>query len=424
MEKDKNRKLTKKVCHPKKKKKINKIMKTISFLCLLSLIFACCASVMMSSVNATSLFHSAQQNQKQKSVVAPNPNKKARMYVSYCPTYFTNAIAVIDVNVYTGVYNIVGTSHLPSGVFGCSADYNPTFALDEKTDVVWMDFTSDLGYFVKVEVSDYNNATGTGKVTTSAFSSSSDFFTGFLNFKVRDSQGEFEGMTGTVTQDGFCSDGCIGWSGMSLVTRKAPVVALPFKEIADDTSYVDRVNNIFYVQAAYDLRDVTCAPQPWQDCLLSIDTLNGTLLRSVYNHDEHVYRFGYPSQPTSSGSRRHRTEAAATGSLIVDAFVVGMNQRCNKSANETNYAFARVNFEIISCAPTNVVIHEGPWISSFSRDNSVFSTASGNDDGDSAQFLTYDVTTGSVALQTKLTGLGKKLDAKMGLIFIWALWVE
>ena len=103
-----------------------------------------------------------------------------------------------------------------------------------------------------------------------------------------------------------------------------------------------------------------------------------------------------------------------------------MNARCNRSDQVTSYAFATVDlaqstFELISCVSTNIVIQEDPWVAAFAPSNEVFVTASGNADGEDPQFLSFDVQNGNVIVQTKLSGLSKKLDAKMGLIFVWAL---
>jgi hypothetical protein len=354
-----------------------------------------------------------------------NPAQLARLYVSFCPTYFTNAIAVVDVSVTTGAWTVLGTSHLPSGVFGCSADYSPTFASDpENPDKIWLDFTSDTGYFVSIETTK-NPSTNETTVETAAFESRSEFFTGFLNFKVRDSKNVFEGMTGTVTESGFCSDGCIGYGIQNLSgSKRERSRPLPFRAISDDTSFLDKQNSVFYVQASHDLRDTPCAPQDFQDCLLSIDSNTGELLKSVYNHDEHVYRFGNPSHATTTIPLPLLIQSNTTP--IVDAFVVGMNSRCNRSSQETSYAFARVNlaqsqFELISCITTKIVIQEAPWISAFSPANDVFVTSSGDGDGDDPQFVTFDVSTGKSIVDTKLSGLAKKLDAKMGLIFVWSV---
>lgn len=413
-------------------------MRTLSFSSSIFLCFLLSVVVGVFPVSSfTSAFklpfqqsHQRSSSSSSSSTTIPNPAQKARLYVSYCPTYFTNAIAVVEVSATTGAWTVLGTSHLPSGVFGCSADYNPTFASDPHApNIMWMDFTSDTGYFVKILVST-NATTNATQVTTSAFVSRSDFFTGFLNFKVRDSQQVFEGMTGTVTQDGFCSDGCIGYGIQNLTgTRREASNPLPFKAISDDTSFLDETNSIFYVQASHDLRDTPCAPQSWQDCLLSIDANTGELIKSVYNRDEHVYRFGFVAQPTTapSSSLSPSTSSSSSSSpVIVNAFVVGMNARCNRSDQETSYAFARVNlpesrFELVSCASTKVVIHEDPWVSQFAPSGELFCTSSGNGNGDDPQFLTYDVKSGNAIVQTKLSGLAKKLDAKMGLIFVWAL---
>ena len=358
------------------------------------------------------------------------PAPTARIYIGYCPTYFTGALAVVDVDTRSGKWTIVGHSKLPSGVFGCVADYDPVFASDPNNDdVMVMDFTEDTGYFVRIE-----SDAATKVVNATAFNSRSEFFTGFLNFKVRDSRNVYEGMTGTVTQDGFCSDGCIGYGIQNLSgSQRERSRPLPFKAIADDTSYLDRQRNVFYVQASHDLRSTPCAPQSYQDCLLAIDANTGALLRSTYNHDEHVYRFGSGATPLAAARHRqahgHRMAKQAAPPLIVDAFVVGMNKRCNRSKDATSYAFATVDlptstFNLISCVSSSVVIDEAPWVAQFSPDSTVFATASGNGNGDDPQFLSFETASGKELLNTKLAGLARALDAKMGLIFVWAVTVR
>jgi hypothetical protein len=73
------------------------------------------------------------------------------------------------------------------------------------------------------------------------------------------------GLTPTVTQNGFCNDGCIGFGQFDITSKSKykRLSVLPFKAIMDDTHFFDSSKNVFYTQASYDLRYV-CDRSPCQ----------------------------------------------------------------------------------------------------------------------------------------------------------------
>jgi hypothetical protein len=357
--------------------------------------------------------------------VSPQPGT-SRLFVSFCPTDFTNRLAVVDVVTATGKWSIVGTTKMPGGVFGCSALYDPTYSFDpQQPNEVILDFTSDAGYFVWVTIDSATNA-----VSTRAFNSRSLFFSGFLSFQVdtlpSSGEKEFVGICGDVTESGFCSDACIGFGRQNLTSAggKERSTALPYRAISDDTSYLDRRTQTFYAQASHPLLAGCGASESWEDCMLAIDARTGAVRSSRYNRNEHCYRFGLAEVPNAQRAP-HNREGATLGPIVA-AFVVGMNARCGRGDNETSYAFAEVdlstsNFTKVSCVSTKTIIHEGPWISSFSANSRFFVTSSGNGNGDDPQFLAFDVASGRVVTDTRLQGLARALKADMGLIFVWAV---
>lgn len=182
-----------------------------------------------------------------------------RLFIGYCPTDFTGAGAIVDVNPLTGAWTIKHSKvDLPSSeVFGCVADYDPTFDFSQSNpDELWLDFVSDDADFLNVNMA-------AGNVT--ALISPDEFFTGFIDFKVfPDDSGALQGITGTVTESGYCSNGCLGY-GIQNTTlashrRYRQISTIPFKAGADDTSFVDWEANTLAFQGSYDLRATTCGP--------------------------------------------------------------------------------------------------------------------------------------------------------------------
>ena len=326
-----------------------------------------------------------------------------RMFVAYCPTDFTGAGAIVDVDPITANWTIKAHVKLPSEVFGCVADYSPKYDFDHKDpNTLWFDFTSDDGFFLAVDTRFGN---------TTKVSSGDLFFTGFLNFKYIASDNKLQGLSGTVTENGFCFDGCIAYGHQDIVGRPRYVQEglLPFKEVPDDTSVINWEKGTYHFQAAYDLRDTPCAPTQSDQCLLSVNMSNGKMLSSTYTPHYDVFKFGRHVRPGGN----------------VSAFMVGFNTFCNAS-DETSYVFGKVNLETATGYPTgcvnqSVVIQTDEWISSNSLDDKWFATGSGNGDGDDPQLLVFDAETAAVKTQSELHGLASALRAKMGLIFIWAL---
>lgn len=353
--------------------------------------------------------------------VTPKPGT-SRLFVSFCPDSFTNRLAVVDVESSTGKWSILGTAKMPSAIFGCSALYDPIYSFDPAVpSEVLLDITEDAGAFV------FNTVGGADDITVQAFNSRSLFFSGFLSFHLETNTKQLVGITALATETGYCSDACIGFGRQNMTgSDRERSTPLPYRAIADDTSYLDRKAQVFYAQASHPLQEA-CAPLSWMDCMLAIDAQTGKLLSTRYNPNEHCYRFGPAEVPTAEAQRRAMPAGTvAASSPIVMAFVVGMNSRCNRTESETSYAFAEValatsNFTLVSCASAKVVIHEGPWISSFSLDSRMFVTSSGSGDGDDPQFLAYDVASGAVMVNTRLSGLAKALKADMNLIFVWAV---
>lgn len=339
-------------------------------------------------------------------------NPIVQLLVAYCPTDFSGAAAIVNVDALTGKWSIVHPHiRLPSGIFGCVADYDPIFSYDphNSTDL-WLDITEDTGYFVNL-----NDATGN---VTAAFSSDSEFFTGFFNFKLFPQDRSLRGITGTVTESGYCSNGCLGWGIQQTAPRHGyhQAATLPFKAGADDTSYVDASSNTFFFQGSYDLRDRTCGPTQTSQCLISVDTTSGALKNALYTPDWYAYHF-HPIPAPSSRSSSNLTSLA---------FIVGLNNECHTSSRTTNYAFATVNLHtakatLKSCINTTLVFQTAEWESTFTRDASLFATASGNGDGDDPQFVSLNVSTGKVVVNSKLSGLAKALKADMNLIFVWGV---
>lgn len=329
-----------------------------------------------------------------------------RLVVAYCPTDFTGEGAIVDVDPHTGNWSIATKFQLPSEVFGCVADYSPSYDVD-RTDpnTVWLDFTSDEGFFVAVDTRFGN---------TSHFSSSNWFFTGYENFKYSKAFNVLRGVTMTVTESGFCSDGCAAFGNQALppASKHYEQLALvPFKAVSDDTSFYNPATNTFSFQGSYDLRPVTCAPEDDEECLITLDAATGTLVSAIYTPHYHVYRFS------------PRLDAGKSLS-----FVVGFNAACKNppTANATQYAFALVDpvtadSKLVSCVSASIIVQEGPWIGAFSPDNTMFATSSGNGDGDRTQFLVLDTASGAEIINAPLVGLAAALGAKMGLVFVWSL---
>jgi len=337
---------------------------------------------------------------------APAADKTLRMFVAYCPNDFTGAGHIVDVDPRSGTFTVGAHVTFPSEVFGCVAYYSPSFAFDpQDSNTLWFDFTSDTGFFLAVDTRHGN---------TTHFSSASLFFSGFIDFKVFGGK-NLRGITGTVTQDGYCSDACLGYGVQDIARHDYHRLSvLPFKEGADDTSFEDETTGTFYFQGSYDLRAQTCGPASSSQCLIAINSTTGALLNAVYTPNWQAFKFA--------------GKANADGEVLafMSAFPP-LSQACGASSgNHSQYAFGMVNLQSavatqLTCLNASVVIDTDEWISAFSPDYSLFATASGNSEGDPAQLLVVDVPTGRTVLNSQLQGLPQAMKADMGLIFIWAV---
>jgi hypothetical protein len=337
----------------------------------------------------------------------PTPSASpARLVVSYCPTDFTNHGAIVDVDPLTGAWTIEAKFKFPSGVFGCSADYSPTYTFDPANpNMIWFDFTSQAGYFVGVDLV-HGNST--------VVNSGGLFFTGFLDFDDFPADQTLRGITGTVTQSGYCSDACLGFGVQDVAKhdrRYKQLATLPFRETADDARYVDFRTGVLYFQAAYDLNNVGCAPLAYEQCLLAVNTTTGALLSAKYSPQQYqVFKYG----------------AGINDAGDIAAFMEGFNSFCGVPSNGSAVAFGRINLNTATatphaCVPQSVVIDTDDWIASYNQHETILATASGNGEGDPPQFISFNVSTGQPLVNTQLTGLAKALGADMGLIFVWGV---
>jgi hypothetical protein len=334
----------------------------------------------------------------------PGPDGIVRLIIAYCPTDFTGAGAIVNVDPVSGEWQLETIFKFPSEIFGCIANYDPTYSFDTTNpNVLWFDFTSEDGYFVRV---DWVNG------TVETINSASMFFTGFEDFAEFPTTQTLRGITGTVTESGYCSDACLGFGvqDVSPGDRKYKRLStLPFKETADDARYIDWQQNVMYFQAAYDLNSVGCAPVQWEQCMLAVDVNTGALLNATYNPAQYQV-FKYARGISDDGTVR--------------AFMNGYRGFCNQTKNNSATVFGTVNVKTaaaqpLACVPDDVVIDMDQWVASYSRTESVLATASGNGYGDPPQFITFNVSTGAVIANTELSGLAQALKADMKLIFVW-----
>eukprot|EP01121_Diplochlamys_sp_Union-15-3_P017159 TRINITY_DN598_c0_g1_i3.p1 TRINITY_DN598_c0_g1~~TRINITY_DN598_c0_g1_i3.p1 ORF type:complete len:230 (-),score=47.03 TRINITY_DN598_c0_g1_i3:64-753(-) len=216
-----------------------------------------------------------------------------------------------------------------------------------------------------------------------------------------------KGVTPTVDNNEFCSDGCFGFDEISIVTGHSKKIAdLPYKAFMDDSHYYDSNTNTFWVQASYPLTE-GCGGKDSDLCLLAIDANTGNI-NSQKLTNWTIYKY----TPTLDSS----------GNLL--AWIEGFDSVCKHPYD--NFLFATVNLRNasatpIACIPTNVTDHEGPWVSDFSINQKLFATASGSGDVGEAQLLVFDTNTGSVVVNSALEGLGKALKSASGLFWVWNL---
>eukprot|EP00003_Mantamonas_plastica_P024871 TRINITY_DN4740_c0_g1_i1.p1 TRINITY_DN4740_c0_g1~~TRINITY_DN4740_c0_g1_i1.p1 ORF type:complete len:383 (+),score=138.99 TRINITY_DN4740_c0_g1_i1:51-1199(+) len=322
-----------------------------------------------------------------------------KIVIGYCPTDFKSAGAIVKVDVHTGNWTVESKFDWPSEIFGCLANYDPTYYFDVKKNLLWFDFLDDTGFFAAVDLS------SEGKGVVKTVTAKDIFFTGFENFvEIGDA---LVGLSGTATQNGPCNNGCFEFGSVSMLTkdykRKALVL---FKAVMDDSAYVDAKGN-YFVQASYDLREKTCGPSAASLCLLQLDVSSGALVSAKYTPNWTAYKYGKQNQ---------------NGKVLT--WVNGFDKECQHPYND--FAFASVdlntaNATLISCIPKDVTVQEDEWESSFSHDDSMMATASGNAEKPHPQVLVFDTSSAKAILNAELTGLNKALGAAEGLLWVWGV---
>lgn len=201
---------------------------------------------------------------------------------------------------------------------GCSGEFDdPAFALDLSSNVslsliAMKDKTTNSLIPVQTLFLDFVDAFGelvalnlvTAKSTE--VKPSDVFFTGFENMYVASSttvQGaltrsfrsssslmRLPGFAATVTQGGFCSDGCFGFGQMATSGPFPPapllfhrfkgkfnwIKNLPYKALLDDSHFYDASTGTVYVQVSYPLTpDAFCSPNAPDLCLLAVNSKTG-----------------------------------------------------------------------------------------------------------------------------------------------------
>lgn len=335
----------------------------------------------------------------------------ADLLVAYCPTDTTGAGAIVRVDASSGATSIVGTFAWPSTIFGCVLDYDPTYAVDpSRPGVIALDFTDEFGFFIEL---DSQSAKVARTVTPS-----DPFFVGYTNMAYR-GQNTLVGLTPTVTQSGYCSDGCFQLGSLDLRSHKyAAATTIPFKAAMDDTHTV--VGNTFFVQASYDLRDPSQWCVPGHDaatCMLGVDIPTGKLLSAVGPTDYRVDDFADGTNVNS------RSGDGATDTTLLAVLEGASQMGCN--ATEGEFALGRVTLPSgaatkVACVASTAVVHEAAWESAWLAGNSLWLTASGNAE-DQAQLLVVDGATGAARINVDLDHVGKDLKAFDGLFEVWAI---
>jgi len=354
------------------------------------------------------------------------------LVIGYCPTDFTGGGAVVNVDVGSGAWSVVGKFKWPAAVFGCPIESDPTFAVERGTGVVALDFTEDFGLVVEVA---YGNATVTRSVTPK-----DAFFTGFINMVYNPVSVDLVGLSGTVTQSGWCSDGCFQLGGLSLADGTYHAAAnVPFKAAMDDTHYVTPDGATLYVQASYDLRPPAQWCVPGKDaatCTLALNTTSGALLAAVgpnaFSVDD-VCREDEWRTNTGTGGGGVGAPTPATVLAMVEG---GFAAQCSVRGDYAIVmdALPAANASLVACLARNATIDEAAWESTFislsgggctsgvpAPGACAWVTASGDADTGAPQLLVYDAASGDVTLDTALPGLAAALGAASGLFDVWAL---
>jgi len=239
---------------------------------------------------------------------------------------------------------------------------------------------------------------------------SDDFFTGFENMALLDSNTVI-GLSATVTEDGFCDDGCFGTSLMSIQDGTIQHLPnnLPYKALMDNTHFLETDKNILWVQASYPLTpEARCSNVDSDLCLVAIDVTSGSVKSTTFTNWT-IYKFA-------------DSTFDAQGNILT--WMEGFDNICNDPYN--NFLFAKVNLPTatatpIACIPSSAIDRESPDVGAFSNDNTLFCTSSGDGDSGAAQALVLYTNNASVSVNSGLTGLGKALGSAYNLFWVWSV---
>eukprot|EP01128_Nolandella_sp_AFSM9_P009347 TRINITY_DN5957_c0_g1_i1.p1 TRINITY_DN5957_c0_g1~~TRINITY_DN5957_c0_g1_i1.p1 ORF type:complete len:375 (+),score=80.63 TRINITY_DN5957_c0_g1_i1:260-1384(+) len=328
--------------------------------------------------------------------------------IAWCPNFTSGKGALIEIDLKSGKY-------LPPKVFdwpekikgqGCVGEFDtPAFSGSRTSDTLLLDFVNQFGLLVDLDMS-------TGKSTE--FAPSDPFFVGFETVFTTSST-SVTGLAATVTEDGFCDDGCIGIGTLHFPegqkkTGKFEWVknGLPYKAVIDDAHYYDEQSGVVYSQFSYPLtQEAKCGTVDSDLCLVGVSTTTGSFTTVPTN---------YTIYDTVAGSLDTNGE--------IFAFIEGFPSICKSSHG--NFLYAKVNLKTgvatpVVCLAPDVVDQEGPWISSFSLDQTLWATSSGDADAGQSQLLVVDTKTGEPIYDNLLKGLPQALHAWENFIWVWAV---
>jgi len=183
---------------------------------------------------------------------------------------------------------------------------------------------------------------------------------------------------------------------------------VPYRAMMDDSHYLDEAAHKFWVQGSYPLNSAARCSQHDPDlCLMALDSQSGRLL-STKSTNFTVYK--YAQAP------------AKDGTLLV--WVFGFSEVCKHPYND--FAFAKLSLDtaqatLIACMDRNITLHMDEWITSFSADDTLMATGSGNAETADPQLLVLDTRTGHAVVNSKLEGLADALKAEFHMIEIWSV---
>jgi len=321
--------------------------------------------------------------------------------VTYCPTAFTSMGAVVSVdysNPKNLQFEIINTFKWPHS-FGCVIESDPLFALDKDSERMYFQFND---FDLEIVSLDLN----TGEIYDN-FKSSDIWFTGYENFYYEPHffYPALKGLSGTVTQSGFCSDGCYQFGTMEIGGNYKKLQNIPFQAVMDDSNFFDSDKSLYYVQASYDLRVNPCGPDDYSLCLLAIDTTTGNLKAANYT-------------PSWTGYHFHNVKNS-DGTVLTWSF--STSSTCNDTYMFGNLDLEKVKMTQISCVDKSVVIDMDEWVTAFSPDKSILATGSGDAYAGVGQLIIFDVKTAKVLVNSQLNGLKKMLNAYSGLFDIFSV---